>query len=74
MGVSNGVTNPNLANNMGTVPSMGPGISAPTNNSFIKPQQYGTPLVSPAGSMPRNASTPNLDSGKRDPFADLGKS
>ena len=74
MGAPNGMTNPNLTSSMGGVPKMGPGINAPMNNSFMKPQQYGTPLVSPAGSMPRNASTPNLDNGKRDPFADLGMS
>lgn len=41
--------------------------------NFMKPQPQSSPLLSPAGSMPRNASTPNLDNAKRDPFADLGK-
>lgn len=65
MGCSNGITT------MGGVPAMGAGMQG-INSNFMKPQQQSSPMLSPAGSMPRNASTPNLDNGKRDPFADLG--
>jgi len=56
---------------------MGP----PPMANFMKPHQSATATASPTGvmpglapgSMPRNASTPNLDAKNRDPFADLGK-
>lgn len=67
----NGMSNPTSASGMGGMPPMGGGLGA-INNSFMKPQQQSSPIVSPAGSTPRNGSTPNLDNGKRDPFADLG--
>ncbi|XP_034247593.1 cyclin-G-associated kinase isoform X2 [Thrips palmi] len=64
----NGMTNSATASSVGGVSAGIGGI----NSTFMKPQQQSSPLVSPAGSMPRNGSTPNLDNGKRDPFADLG--
>lgn len=59
-----------LSNGMANTP-MGAGMAG-VNGNFIKPQQHNSPLLSPAGSMPRNSSTPNLDSNKKDPFADIG--
>lgn len=70
-GFMNGASNPSAGSSMGGIPPMSAGIGG-INSSFMKPQPQSSPLVSPAGSTPRNGSTPNLDNGKRDPFADLG--